>query len=80
MLKETSARSLSGFLQEEFVRVGRKVAHGHLHAREGVGEGLSDAHRARGGGGAARRDPEDEDLGAATACISPIGETLVLSG
>ena len=26
MLKETSARTLSGFLQEEFVRVGPKVA------------------------------------------------------
>ena len=80
MLKETESRTLSGFMQEEFSRVGPKVAleicklakvsekaHPTRIAREEA-SALSDAIQ------------KTRIMAPSTNCISPIGETLVLAG
>ncbi len=82
MLKETPSRSLSGFLQEEFSRVGPKVA---ADIVKSAGKGLtvksypsriareeaSALHQAIG---------ETKISNPSTECIAPIGEELLLSG
>ena len=82
MLKDTGARSLSGFLQEEFSRVGPKVAK-DIVARAGKGltlksypsriarEEASALHAAIG---------ETRISSPSTDCIAPIGEELLLLG
>jgi DNA topoisomerase-6 subunit B len=82
MLKETNARSLSGFLQEEFSRVGPKVAKDIIQA---AGKGLSEksypARIAREEAAALHNAIQETKISApSTACIAPIGEELVLSG
>jgi DNA topoisomerase-6 subunit B len=80
MLKDTSCRSLSGFLQEEFVRVGSKVADDICKAAKLspkayptriAREEASALHDAIG---------KTKIMAPPTSCISPIGEALVLSG
>ena len=80
MLKDTSARSLSGFLQEEFSRVGPQSREGHLQAREDLAKRPTPrASRARKPR-APHRDQQTKIMAPPTACISPIGEEPVLSG
>jgi DNA topoisomerase-6 subunit B len=80
MLKETSARSLSGFLQEEFVRVGPKVAlEIAQHAK--LSEKAYPTRIAREEAAALHAAIAATKISAPpTTCISPIGEELVLSG
>jgi len=82
MLKDTNARSLSGFLQEEFSRVGPKVAKDIIKA---AGKGLSEksypARIAREEAAALHDAIQATKISApSTACIAPIGEELILSG
>jgi DNA topoisomerase-6 subunit B len=82
MLKDTNARSLSGFLQEEFSRVGPKVAKDIIKA---AGKGLSEksypARIAREEAAALHDAIQETKISApSTACIAPIGEELILSG
>jgi DNA topoisomerase VI subunit B len=82
MLKETTCRSLSGFLQEEFCRVGPTVAK-KIVAAAGKGltlksyptriarEEASSLHKAIG---------ETRISSPPTDCIAPIGEELLLKG
>ncbi len=82
MLKETGARSLSGFLQEEFSRVGPKVAKEIIAT---AGKGLSDksypARIAREEASALHQAIAATKISApSTECIAPIGEELVLQG
>jgi DNA topoisomerase-6 subunit B len=82
MLKETTCRSLSGFLHEEFSRVGSKVA-GEII--ETAGKGLSEksypSRIAREEAAALHAAIQKTRISApSTDCISPIGEDLVLSG
>jgi DNA topoisomerase VI subunit B len=80
MLKETSARSLSGFLQEEFVRVGPKVAR-EIAARAKVSEKSYPTRIAREEAAALHAAIAETKISAPpTTCISPIGEDLVLLG
>jgi DNA topoisomerase VI subunit B len=82
MLKDTNARSLSGFLQEEFSRVGPKVAKDIIKA---AGKGLSEksypARIAREEAAALHDAIQETKISnPSTACIAPIGEELILSG
>ncbi len=82
MLKETGSRSLSGFLQEEFSRVGRKVA---LDVIEAAGKGLSEksypSRIAREEASALHEAIQKTKISSpSTDCIAPIGEELVLAG
>jgi len=82
MLKDTSSRSLSGFLQEEFTRVGPKVAKDIVHA---AGKGLSDksypTRIAREEAAALHEAIQRTKISApSTECIAPIGQDLMLSG
>lgn len=80
MLKETSARTLSGFLQEEFSRVGPKVA---LDICKGakVSEKAYPTRIAREEASALHTSIQATRIMApSTSCIAPIGEALVLSG
>jgi DNA topoisomerase-6 subunit B len=80
MLKDTKARSLSGFLQEEFSRVGRRPRSTSARSRSSR-KGLPVAHRARGGRRRSTPSIQQTKISApSTACISPIGDQLVLSG
>jgi len=80
MLKETNCRSLSGFLQEEFVRVGRKVAEDICKAAK-VSEKAYPTRIAREEAAALHTAIQKTKISAPpTTCISPIGEELVLSG
>ncbi len=80
MLKETSCRSLAGFLQEEFVRVGRKVAEDICRAAK-VSEKAYPTRIAREEAAALHAAIQQTKISAPpTTCISPIGEELVLSG
>ena len=80
MLKETSCRSLSGFLQEEFVRVGRKVAEDICNAAK-LSEKAYPTRIAREEAAALHAAIQKTKISAPpTTCISPIGEELVLSG
>ncbi len=80
MLKETSARSLSGFLQEEFVRVGRKVAEDICREAK-LSPKAYPTRIAREEAAALHAAIQKTRISAPpTDCISPIGEALVLSG
>ncbi|MCA8980715.1 MAG: DNA topoisomerase VI subunit B [Planctomycetes bacterium] len=82
MLKETTARSLSGFLQEEFSRVGPTVAKRIIAA---AGKGLTEksypSRIAREEASALHKAIQETKISApSTDCIAPIGEDLLLSG
>ena len=82
MLKETSCRSLSGFLQEEFSRVGPKVAKDII---KGAGKGLSEksypTRIAREEASALHRSIQKTRISSpSTDCIAPIGEELIVRG
>jgi DNA topoisomerase-6 subunit B len=80
MLKETNARSLSGFLQEEFTRVGPKVAHDIIRLAK-LSEKSYPTRIAREEASALHEAIQNTKISSpSTACISPIGEELVLSG
>jgi DNA topoisomerase-6 subunit B len=80
MLKETKARSLSGFLQEEFSRVGPKVARDVIKLAK-LSEKSYPSRIAREEASALHDAIQNTKISApSTACISPIGEELVLSG
>jgi DNA topoisomerase-6 subunit B len=80
MLKETNARSLSGFLQEEFTRVGPKVAREIVHLAK-LSEKSYPTRIAREEASALHDAVQATKISApSTTCISPIGEELVLSG
>jgi len=82
MLSETSARSLSGFLQEEFCRVGPTVAKRIIAE---AGKGLSDksypSRIAREEAANLHAAIQKSKISAPpTECIAPIGEELLLLG
>jgi DNA topoisomerase-6 subunit B len=82
MLKDTNCRSLSGFLQEEFTRVGPKVAKDIIKA---AGKGLTEksypTRIARGEAAAVHTAIQDTKISSpSTECIAPIGDELILSG
>jgi DNA topoisomerase-6 subunit B len=82
MLKETSSRSLSGFLKEEFTRVGSKVVKDVI---EKAGRGLTDksypSRIAREEASALHEAIQKTKISApSTDCIAPIGEELILRG
>lgn len=82
MLKETDSRSLSGFLQEEFSRVGPKVAKDIVQS---AGKGLTvksyPSRIAREEANALHKAINETKISnPSTDCIAPIGEELLLSG
>jgi DNA topoisomerase-6 subunit B len=80
MLKDTSARSLAGFLQEEFSRVGRKAALEVCKLAK-LSEKAYPSRIAREEAASLHAAIQQTKISApSTACISPIGETLLLSG
>jgi DNA topoisomerase-6 subunit B len=80
MLKDTKARSLSGFLQEEFVRVGPKVAE-EICKTAKVSSKAYPTRIAREEAAAVHVAIQKTRISAPpTNCISPIGEELVLNG
>jgi DNA topoisomerase-6 subunit B len=80
MLKDTSSRTLTGFLQEEFSRVGPKVAREIIEAAK-LGERSYPTRIAREEASALHTAIQATRISApSTACISPIGEELVLAG
>jgi DNA topoisomerase-6 subunit B len=80
MLKDTKARSLSGFLQEEFSRVGRKAAL-DICALAKLSEKAYPSRIAREEAASLHAAIQQTKISApSTACISPIGESLVMSG
>jgi len=80
MLKETTCRSLAGFLQEEFVRVGAKAAE-EICATAKLSEKAYPSRIAREEAAALHAAIQKTRISAPpTTCISPIGEALVLAG
>jgi DNA topoisomerase-6 subunit B len=80
MLKETRCRSLSGFLQEEFCRVGPKVAK-EIIKKAGLSEKSYPTRTARGEASSLHEAIEGTRISSPpTTCIAPIGEKLVLAG
>lgn len=80
MLKDTSCRSLSGFLQEEFSRVGPKVAEEICDTAK-VSAKAYPTRIAREEASALHEAIQKTKISSPpTNCISPIGEELVLSG
>jgi DNA topoisomerase-6 subunit B len=80
MLKDTNARTLSGFMQEEFSRVGPKVALDICKLAK-VSEKAYPSRIAREEASSLHGAIQKTKISApSTACISPIGEELVLSG
>ncbi len=80
MLKDTKARSLSGFLQEEFSRVGRKAALDICELAK-LSEKAYPSRIAREEAASLHAAIQQTKISApSTACISPIGESLVMSG
>ncbi len=82
MLKETGSRSLSGFLQEEFSRVGAKSASNII---KGAGNGLTTksypSRVAREEASALHKSIQSAKISSPpTNCIAPIGEDLILKG
>ncbi|MDF1798297.1 MAG: DNA topoisomerase VI subunit B [Planctomycetota bacterium] len=82
MLKDTSSRSLQGFLQEEFCRVGPKVAKNIIAA---AGGGLTEkSYPTRIARDAANKlhdaIQEAKISSPPTNCIAPIGEELIIKG
>lgn len=80
MLNLTTSRTLSGFLQEDFSRVGPKVALDICKAAK-VSEKAHPGRIAREEASALHAAIQKAKIMApSTACISPIGEELVLAG
>jgi len=80
MLKDTKCRSLAGFLQEEFVRVGDKAAE-EICKTAKLSEKAYPTRIAREEAAALHDAIQKTKISAPpTTCISPIGEELVLSG
>jgi DNA topoisomerase-6 subunit B len=80
MLKDTQARTLSGFLQEDFSRVGPKVAE-EICKEAKVSSKAHPTRIAREEAAAVHGAIQATRIMAPpTTCISPIGEELVLSG
>ena len=82
MLKDTKARSLSGFLQEEFCRVGPKVAKNII---EKAGKGLTTksypTRIARDAASSLHDAIQESRISSPpTSCIAPIGEELIIKG
>lgn len=82
MLKDTSSRSLSGFLQEEFCRVGPKVAKNIIEA---AGKGLTTksypTRIARDAASSLHDAIQASRISSPpTNCIAPIGEELIIKG
>ena len=82
MLKETRCRTLSGFLQEEFSRVGAKVAKTIIKKADGALTERSYPTRcARAEAGALHQAINQTRISSpSTDCIAPIGEELILKG
>jgi DNA topoisomerase-6 subunit B len=80
LLKETSSRTLSGFLQEDFSRVGPKAALEICKAAK-VSEKAHPTRIAREEAAALHGAIQKTKISApSTSCIAPIGEELVLAG
>ena len=80
MLKDTSCRSLSGFMQEEFCRVGAKVAK-DIITRAKLGEKAYPTRIAREEASALHKAIDGTKISSPpTNCIAPIGEELILAG
>jgi DNA topoisomerase-6 subunit B len=80
MLKDTRSRSLAGFLQEEFSRVGRKAALDICKLAK-LSEKAYPTRIAREEAASLHAAIQQTKISApSTACISPIGEELLLSG
>jgi DNA topoisomerase-6 subunit B len=80
MAKETQSRTLSGFLQEEFSRVGPKVAQ-EICKLAKVSDKAHPARIAREEAAALHEAIQKSKIMApSTDCISPIGEELILAG
>ena len=82
MLKDTSCRSLSGFLQEEFCRVGPKVAKTIIkEAGSGLTEKSYPTRIARDAANHLHESIQSARISSPpTNCIAPIGEELILKG
>lgn len=82
MLKETKSRSLSGFLKEEFSRVGTKVVKDVItKAGKGLTEKSYPSRIAREEASALHKAIQETKISApSTDCIAPIGEELILKG
>jgi len=82
MLQGTTCRSLSGFLQEEFSRVGPKVAREVIRsAGKGLTEKSYPSRIAREEAAALHEAIQKTKISApSTDCIAPIGEDLVVAG
>ena len=80
MLKDTSCRSLSGFLQEEFCRVGPKKSKEIIKA-SGLSEKSYPTRIARGDANSLHKAINETRISSPpTNCIAPIGEKLILAG
>ena len=80
MLRTTNSRWLSGFLQEEFCRVGPKVAK-EIIAKAKLGERSYPSRIAREEADALYRAIQDTKISAPpTTCLSPIGEERIREG
>ncbi len=82
MLKETKSRSLSGFLKEEFSRVGTKVVKDVIAtAGKGLSEKSYPSRIAREEASALHAAIQKTKISApSTDCIAPIGDDLILKG
>ncbi|MEX1023497.1 MAG: DNA topoisomerase VI subunit B [Planctomycetota bacterium] len=88
MLKITTARSLSGFLQEEFTRVGPKVAREIIQGADkirGKAGSLSEksypARIAREEASALHKSIQETKISSpSTSCLAPIGHDLIEKG
>ena len=82
MLRDTSCRTLSGFLQEEFSRVGPTVAKRIIaEAGKGLTEKSYPTRIAREEASALHQAIQEAKISApSTDCIAPIGEELLLAG
>ncbi len=80
MLKETTQHSLQGFLQEEFCRVGPKVAR-EIIGHTKLTEKSYPTRIAREEAASLHKAIQETRIGSPpTTCIAPIGEELVLAG
>ncbi len=82
MLKETNCRSLSGFLREEFSRVGSTVARKVIkEAGTGLTEKSYPSRIAREEASALHRAIQNTKISnPSTDCIAPIGDDLIVKG
>jgi DNA topoisomerase-6 subunit B len=80
MLRQTSSRWLSGFLREDFCRVGPKVAKSII-AEAGLSEKSYPSRIAREEADALHRAIQKAKISSPpTTCLSPIGEERILEG